>query len=147
VSNRPLPRREQSRRKDYDLLVVSNRHTVTAAGWFHEQDNTKWVKRDGQSYPLCREVGLNPYRRVGDHDFTKANDYWARTATYWRSLRHVWEELAPREGSAKFALKANGSRLEEVIEDFAEQAEDGSTVAEEQIRAALKPFVVKVSNP
>ena len=40
VANRPKPRREE-KRDDYDLLVVTNRHTITPLGWFHEQDNTK----------------------------------------------------------------------------------------------------------
>lgn len=145
TANRPLPRREHSKRKDYDLLVVTNRHTITRAGWFHEQDNTKWVKRDGQEYPLCREVGLNRYRRVTGHDFTKANDYWTKTAGFWKEVRGVWEEITPREGSVKFSLKADPGRLEDVMEELTEQAEDGKTPAAEQIRAALKPFVAVVA--
>src|SRR5690606_5653234 len=40
-TNRPLPRREYSKRKDYDVLIGVNRHVLTPAGWAHEQDNTK----------------------------------------------------------------------------------------------------------
>lgn len=145
VSNRPLPRREHSRRKDYDLLVVTNRHTITAAGWFHEQDNTKWVKRDGQEYPLCREVGLNPYRRITGHDFSRANDYWTKTAGFWKEVRGVWEEITPREGSVKFPLRADPGRLEDVMEELTEQAEDGKPPAVDEIRSALKPFVAVVA--
>jgi hypothetical protein len=143
-AKRPLPRREHTSRKDYDLLVVTNRHTITPAGWFHEQDNTKWVKRDGKEYPLCREVGLNPYLRVQDHDFTKANDYWTETAGFWKEVRGVWEEITPREGSVKVSLKAEPGRLEGVIEDLTERAEDGETPPVDEIRAALKPFVAVV---
>ena len=145
VSKRPLPRREHSKRKDYDLLVVTNRHTITPSGWFHEQDNTKWVKRDGQEYPLCREVGLNPYRRVAGRDFSKADDYWTKTSGFWKEVRGVWEEITPRQGSAKFALKADEGRLEDVIEDLTEQAEDGKTPTADEIRSALKPFVAAVA--
>lgn len=145
TANRPLPRREHSKRKDYDLLVVTNRHTITPAGWFHEQDNTKWVKRDGQEYPLCREVGLNPYRRVTGHDFSKANDYWTKTAGFWKEVRGVWEEITPRQGSVKFSLKADAGRLEDVIEELTEKAEDGKTPTADEIRSALKPFVAAVA--
>jgi hypothetical protein len=144
TANRPLPRREHTTRKDYDLLVVTNRHTITPAGWFHEQDNTKWVKRDGADYPLCREVGLNPYRRVQGHDFTRANDYWTKTAGFWKEVRGVWEEITPREGSVKFSLKAESGRLDDVIGELTEQAEDGKAPGVEEIRAALKPFVAAV---
>lgn len=145
TSNRPLPRREHSMRKDYDLLVVTNRHTITPAGWFHEQDNTKWVKRDGQEYPLCREVGLNPYRRITGHDFSKANDYWTKTAGFWKEVRGVWEEITPRQGSVKFSLKEDAGRLEDVIEELTEKAEDGKTPTADEIRSALKPFVAAVA--
>src|SRR5262249_44010399 len=40
---RPLPRREYTRRSDYDVLVGVNRHVITATGWLHEQDNVKLV--------------------------------------------------------------------------------------------------------
>lgn len=147
TANRPLPRREHTTRKDYDLLVVTNRHTITPGAWFHEQDNIKWVKRDGQEYPLCREVGLNPYHRVQGHDFTKANDYWTKTEGFWKDVRGVWEEIAPRQGSVKFSLKADPGRLEDVIEELTEQAEDGKTPSADQIRGALKPFVAFVTDP
>jgi hypothetical protein len=141
TANRPLPRREHSKRKDYDLLVVTNRHTITPAGWFHEQDNTKWVKRDGQRYPLCREVGLNPYRRVTGHDFTKANEYWAKTGGFWKDVRGVWDEITPRQGGVKFLLKADPGRLADVVEELTAQAEDGKAPPADSIRSALKPFV------
>jgi hypothetical protein len=38
---RPLPRREYSVRDDYQVLIGSNRHTITPTGWVHEQQNNK----------------------------------------------------------------------------------------------------------
>ena len=47
---RPLPRREYTKRDDYNALNVENRHTIVAGGWTHEQDNTKVVRRaDGST--------------------------------------------------------------------------------------------------
>src|SRR5262249_6412537 len=43
---RPLPRREFSVRKDYDVLVGTNRHTITPTGWVQEEDNLKVVLDD-----------------------------------------------------------------------------------------------------
>lgn len=147
TANRPLPRREYTKRKDYDLLVVTNRHTITPQGWFHEQDNTKWVKREGKSYPLCREVGLNPYLRVADHDFSKANDYWAKTSGFWKDVRLIWDELTPQQGSIRVPLKAESGRMEDVFDDFVEQAEDGKSPAVDEIRTALKAFVIAAPTP
>ena len=40
---RPLPRREYTKREDYNAMNVENRHTIVPGGWTHEQDNTKAV--------------------------------------------------------------------------------------------------------
>lgn len=39
---RPLPRREHTIRNDYDVIIGTNRHVLTATGWVHEQDNIKF---------------------------------------------------------------------------------------------------------
>src|SRR5262245_1582390 len=63
---RPLPRREFSVRKDYDVLVGTNRHTITPTGWVQEEDNLK-VVLDEHGRPLAeqpvlaQELGLNRY--------------------------------------------------------------------------------------
>jgi hypothetical protein len=141
TANRPKPRREQ-KRTDYDLLVVTNRHTITPRGWFHEQDNAKVVKRDGASYPLCRELGFNPYLRVKDHDFAKADEYWEKTAAFWKDVRGVWDELSPREGGIKVLTKSDEGRLMDVVAELVEDVEDGQAPPVEKIRETLKPFVV-----
>ena len=40
-TRRPLPRREWSVRKDYQVLVGTNRHTITPTGWLQEENNLK----------------------------------------------------------------------------------------------------------
>ncbi|WP_081886197.1 DUF6607 family protein [Haloferula sp. BvORR071] len=119
-ANRPKPRREE-KREDYDLLVVTNRHTITSEGWFHEQDNTKWVKREGKEYPLVREIGFNPYTKVKDHDFAKANAYWDKTSAFWKDVRQVWEEFYAAQGSVKVQTKADPGLLMDVVADLVEE--------------------------
>ena len=68
LSTRPLPRREYTKRKDYDLLMVTNRHVITPEGWVHQQENSKLVSREGKRKFLCMERGLNQYRRVSDEN-------------------------------------------------------------------------------
>jgi hypothetical protein len=89
---RPLPRREYTKRSDYDVLVGVNRQVLTPSGWAHEQDNTKLVLR-GSPRALVREHGVNVYVRTGARDFAPARDYWRRTETFWRDVRAVWTDL------------------------------------------------------
>ncbi len=140
TANRPKPRRER-KRDDYDLLVVTNRHTVTPAGWFHEQDNTKWVRREGADHPLCREFGFNPYRRVEGHDFTLANSYWEKTAPFWSDVRRIWDELSPKEGNLHILSKSEAGRIFDVVGDLVEKAEDGKAPAIGDIRETLTAFI------
>jgi len=90
---RPLPRREYTVRDDYNALNVENRHTVTAQGWTHEQDNTKTV-RDGTKTQatIVREFGFNNYRRIDGYNFSPGYEYWQKTAEYWAEVRAAWAE-------------------------------------------------------
>ncbi|MES2705755.1 MAG: DUF6607 family protein [Verrucomicrobiota bacterium] len=100
---RPLPRREHTKRKDYEILGGNNRHTVTPTGWAHEQDNTKLQLRDGKQVPLAREVGLNTYKRDNAFDFQAARDFWSREAPFWGTVNAAWTEVQNQRN--EFAIK------------------------------------------
>lgn len=93
VSWRPLPRRDATTRDDYDTIAAVNRHTITAWGWTHEQDNSKLVLRDGTPRELVREHGINTYRRTELTGVENAHRYWAATADYWADVRAAWDEI------------------------------------------------------
>jgi len=89
---RPLPRRERTKRDDYDVLVGTNRHSLTPEGWAHEQDNYKLALRDGERRILAREFGLNRYTRISDFDFSVAGAYWTATEPFWAAVREYWDD-------------------------------------------------------
>ena len=43
----PLPRREYTKRNDYNITLRGNRHEVTEYGWLHDQDNQKIIRKKG----------------------------------------------------------------------------------------------------
>ncbi len=94
---RPLPRREESARDDYQVLTGVNRHTVQAGGWVHEQDNMKMVL-DSRGQPdstlpfRAREYGVNRYDRIRDFDFSAGDAYWKGTGKFWKSVREQWAQ-------------------------------------------------------
>jgi hypothetical protein len=55
---RPLPRREFSVRKDYDVLMGTNRHTITPEGWVQEENNLKLALQGHVTE--VRGIGLVP---------------------------------------------------------------------------------------
>jgi hypothetical protein len=117
---RPLPRREYTKREDYNALNVENRHTITPTGWTHEQDNSK-VVRDGERTAdvLVREFGFNHYRRTSEVDFTPVYEYWDDTAEYWARVRNTWSSLFG-SGGVRLATEVDG---EPIIDGLFEQAE------------------------
>ncbi|MBB5352702.1 hypothetical protein HNR46_002950 [Haloferula luteola] len=146
TAHRPKPRREKDR-DDYDILFVTNRHTVTTNGWFHEQDNAKWRVRDGRQAPLCREAGLNTYRRIEGHDFAKANTYWQKTENFWKQVRDTWDQLVPPSGTIEVSPSSDLGRRFDVIGSLSEEAEDGEMPAAEEIRKSVASFLKITSEP
>ena len=93
---RPLPRREWSMRKDYNVLVGTNRHTVIATGWLQEENNLKGVLTAARSLDpaqpfLAREYGVARYERVRDYDFSAGDQYFERTRSFWDAVRAAWD--------------------------------------------------------
>lgn len=135
---RPLPRREYSKRKDYQALEVINRHTLTPAGWVHEQDNTKLViDADGRRHAIARERGLNSYARIGDFDFEPGRAYWKKTAAYWQQVRAEWQRGFAAQSS--FVLTPDPDGEPRITELFAQadRVADGEKVTVEEIDAVL----------
>ena len=90
---RPLPRREHTKREDYDVLVSKNRHSITPDGWLHEQDNYKLALRRSGEKVLAREIGFNTYTRVEGADVAVAEEYWEETQAFWAEVRAQWNEV------------------------------------------------------
>lgn len=112
TSWRPLPRRDDTTRTDYQAIEAVNRHVVTAWGWVHEQDNTKLViDENGNATPLVREVGVNTYARTDLPNDSRADDYWAATADYWTIVRAYWDDLEAETAGFHVEDDAEGTLL------------------------------------
>jgi hypothetical protein len=113
---RPLPRRESSVRKDYQVLEGTNRHTIIPTGWVQEEENYK-VKLDSagnraedQPY-LSKELGVNRYERITGFDFSAGDEYWGRTSRYWADVRTVWQEYTSAGSQVQIVETAGGVPL------------------------------------
>jgi hypothetical protein len=92
---RPLPRREWSVRKDYQVLIGTNRHTIIPTGWIQEENNLKGVLDENRSLAadkpyLAREYGVARYERLQAPDFGAADQYYERTKKFWDEVRDAW---------------------------------------------------------
>lgn len=132
-TTRPLPRRDSSKRSDYDLLVVVNQHIITPHGWVHQQDNRKLVSREGKRQFLCVEAGLNHYRRITDETgregFALAEKQWEKTRDFWKVVRDRWEAVVSEsEKPIRYAHRIGANRLMSEINSLARQVGKGESV-------------------
>ena len=118
---RPLPRREYTKRDDYQLINGENRHTITPQGWTHEQDNTKVIRTDdGKDVVLVREFGFNEYRRIEGYDFEPALVYWKSTTNFWADIRARWDRAFAKDGSLTLSLRTGDEDFNKAILETAD---------------------------
>ena len=87
----PLPRREYTKRSDYDVMDRRNRHQIFDYGWVHEQDNEKVVITDSSEIVLAMEKGVNTYRKVDKKLCKPAIKYWKENNEFWSNVRSIWD--------------------------------------------------------
>jgi hypothetical protein len=138
---RPLPRREYTRREDYQAIEAINRHSLTPAGWIHEQDNMKLViDSAGKRHALAREYGINSYTRIKDFDFSAGRDYWKRTSDYWARVRGQWRLGIAEQRSFVLLPEPNGEPRIEKLFDQAERAGRGDSISTAEIDGVLAEY-------
>ncbi|MEM8609090.1 MAG: DUF6607 family protein [Myxococcota bacterium] len=137
---RPLPRREYTKRDDYDVLLAVNRHVIDEAGWRHEQDNRKWVLADQEA--LVEERGLNTYARVPLEDAVVAADFMEETGQFWEAVRDQWTVLLGAHPTVHVRKKVDGTPLYlKLFSDVETMASERGGVQRRYVAEALGPYV------
>ena len=111
----PLPRREYSKRNDYNIMLRTNRQEITDSGWVHDQDNKKILKKEGKEIVLAEEKGVSPYKRVSSKKCAKALDWWANNEEKWNSVRNEWETVYDKKQSLSLNSSVDGKKLYEYL--------------------------------
>ncbi len=96
TTDAPLPRREFSKRSDYNVMKRRNRHEITDYGWVHEQDNDKILRSEAGEQLIAQEKGWNTYKKVEDSRCQKALDYWKEYHAFWKEVRKEWGAVFAR---------------------------------------------------
>ncbi|MEO8534163.1 MAG: DUF6607 family protein [Flavobacterium sp.] len=119
VADAPLPRREQTKRNDYNVLKRRNIHEITATGWNHEQDNQKLVRDDaGKDYLLAEEKGMDIYTKVADSKCIAGQKWWAANNALWKNVRDKWQTLFERHKDLNLEAKVDRKALYSLLFDL-----------------------------
>lgn len=141
----PLPRREFSKRSDYNVMGRRNRQEITNYGWVHEQDNDKIIRNE-KDILLAQEKGWNTYTKVDGKKCQPAIDWWAANAPYWKDVRTMWEEVFAQKQTVKINMKVDDTllfmRLFALGDEFKGESYN-STEAQNRIREVINLHLMK----
>ncbi|WP_165730438.1 DUF6607 family protein [Polaribacter sp. 20A6] len=133
----PLPRREYTKRSDYNITLRGNRHEITNYGWVHDQDNSKIIREAGkEDVVLAKEKGYNTYVRVADSKCKAAADWWQKNNDKWQLVRNKWNEVYGRNTNLSLETKVEFKELYKHL--FSDEI-----TKEEEINTIIESFVKK----
>ncbi|MBL7700065.1 MAG: hypothetical protein JNK79_18005 [Chitinophagaceae bacterium] len=144
TTDAPLPRREYTKRKDYNVLKRRNLIYITPDGWVHEQDNQKVIRRNGVDTLLAEEKGMNTYKRVDDSKCLQGKLYWEKNKEYWSNVRNAWDKLLSAYPVINIKPQVDGKPLHEYLSEIEDQyASKQITLAEtnQKIQETLQHFI------
>ncbi|MGB0178043.1 MAG: DUF6607 family protein, partial [Owenweeksia sp.] len=107
----PLPRREYTKRSDYNVMLRNNKHKITSYGHVHELDNAKVIRTKEKDSTLVWEKGLNTYTKVEDSRCDAAKNWWKENRVFWVDVRQVWGELIAENDYINLKWKVEDKKL------------------------------------
>lgn len=132
----PLPRREYSKRDDYNVMKRGNRQEISTDGWVHEQDNDKIIREANmEDVLLAQEKGYNIYRKIDDSKCKVAEDWWEENQKLWKKVRSVWDEVYDRQGDLTFSTMVDGKPMYKHFYTLSNKS------TKKEIRAIIDSFV------
>jgi hypothetical protein len=137
TSNAPLPRREYTKRSDYQIMRRTNGHVIEDWGWTHEQDNEKVALVAKGEKLISEEKGRNTYRRTDSERCTKAIDWWESRRAFWKLVREDWDEYLSQSRTFHIKPKVDNKRMYKKMYDL----ESTEYATEKEARKAIKELL------
>lgn len=133
----PLPRREYSKRSDYNVMKRGNRVQILPSGWLHEQDNDKIIRKAGEAdVLLVQEKGYNTYNKRAESDCESAKIWWEANKDKWSNVRDVWSDIYGAEKDLELKADVEGKKIFEYL------FFGNSYTEKEEIKTLLDKYVV-----
>ena len=132
----PLPRREITKRQDYNVMLRRNHHEIFDWGWQHDQDNHKIIRESGkEDFVLAQEKGINNYKRVESKRCLAAQNFWKENKDKWSLVRNKWDNIFNYKKDIKLKNKFNEKRLYQYLFSLE------SSVNEEEVSKIIDNFI------
>jgi len=137
----PLPRREHTKRNDYNVTGRFSHIEILEDGWVLEQDNDKILREKNKPDVLiAQEKGIERFWK-GDHDCRSAEDYWAENREFWKIVREVWEEKLAKGSTVSLEVSKNGKIIYMQMFELCEEATKDGAFNAKNVREAIRKIV------
>lgn len=138
TTSAPLPRREFSKRSDYNVTMRGNRHEITDYGWVHDQNNDKVIREEGKAdVVIAQEKGYNTYKRVDDSRCKLAQEWWSDNQEKWSKVRAQWNSIFAKKQDLKLEKKVEGKPL------FSHLFDKNFEFSEENVEETIDSFIIQ----
>lgn len=140
----PLPRREYTKRTDYNVMRRKNHHEIRPDGYVHEQDNDKIIRSEAGDQLLASEKGLNTYTRTDEKKCQAAKDWWAKNRPYWADVRAVWNDLLASRDAVTIRGQVKGNVLGRELDELATTTQKtayNSAAGRQLIRQTIEKYL------
>lgn len=142
TADAPLPRRDRTKRGDYNVMERTNRQEITDYGWVHEQDNKKLARSQSSDSLIAKEKGWNTYTKVEGSKCNPGMKWWTKNEKYWTDVRAVWDELFALKQQVAINMKVENKkmykRLFELEKELIATDNYDSDAAKIKIRSAIQ---------
>jgi hypothetical protein len=136
TADAPLPRREITKRQDYNVTSRRNHHEIFDWGWIHDQDNDKLIREvNKKDIVLAQEKGYNTYKKVENERCIAAQVFWKDNKEMWALVRKEWIIIFSMRQNIQLKNKVEGKRLYQYL--FALESDTKS----EEINALINSFL------
>jgi hypothetical protein len=146
ITNAPLPRREYTKRSDYQILKRGNKILIDARGWVHEQDNDKVALVNGVEKTIAQEKGYNSYVKTADTKCAKAQQWWNANASFWNEVRTQWDALIATRSIIILQSRIDNKRLDEhftaIWKSWSNKKIDANALKQET-KAVIQKFIAQ----
>ncbi len=145
TSDAPLPRREFTKRDDYNVMQRRNRQFISGSDWVHEQDNVKINRTADGDEILVEEKGRNTYTQIDDKHCEPGKKWWEKNATYWKIVREEWNRIFAENDKIELHSKVDDKLLYQHLfalnAGMAVVAEKKPKKVRKEVRAIIKAFL------
>jgi hypothetical protein len=137
TTDAPLPRREHTIRKDYNVLNRTNVHEIKDFGWIHNQDNKKIVRNGSEDIVVAEEKGFDTYKKVDNSKCILAQNYWKKNAPLWKKIRDKWATVFNQKKDLSIHKTVDKKQL------FSKLFELKPEATNEEISQIIDSFIIK----